>query len=60
MADDPVRGDGPAEPRRPAERQRRTAALALPTGKAAEAARSPAQTPREQRGGTGFPDLPPP
>jgi hypothetical protein len=57
MADDPVR----KRTRRAAERnerQRRTA-LATPTRKAAEVPRSPAQTPREDRG-PGFPDLPPP
>jgi hypothetical protein len=56
MADDPVRKRTRRAAKR-IERQRRKA-LATRTRKAAEAARPPAQTPREQRG-PGFPDLPP-
>jgi hypothetical protein len=57
MADDPVRRRTRRAAKR-IERQRRRA-LAAPTRRTTEAARPPAQTPREQRG-PGFPDLPPP
>jgi hypothetical protein len=57
MADDPVRKRNRRAAKR-VERQRRKA-LATRTRKAPELLRSPAQTPREQRG-PGFPDLPPP
>jgi hypothetical protein len=57
MAEDPVRKRTRRAAKR-IERQRRKA-LAARTRKAAEVPRSPAQTPREQRG-PGFPDLPPP
>jgi hypothetical protein len=57
MADDPVRKRNRRAAKR-VERQRRKA-LATRTRKAPELPRSPAQTPREQRG-PGFPDLPPP
>ena len=57
MADDPVRKRRRRAAKR-IERQRRKA-LATPSRRAAEVPRSPAQTPREQRG-PGFPDLPSP
>jgi hypothetical protein len=57
MADDPVRKRRRRAAKR-IERQHRKA-LATPSRRAAEVPRSPAQTPREQRG-PGFPDLPPP
>jgi hypothetical protein len=57
MADDPVRKRRRRAAKR-IERQRRKA-LTTPSRRAAEVPRSPAQTPREQRG-PGFPDLPPP
>jgi hypothetical protein len=57
MVDDPVRKRNRRAAKR-IERQRRKA-LATPTRRAAKVPRSPAQTPREQRG-PGFPDLPPP
>jgi hypothetical protein len=57
MADDPVRKRRRRAAKR-IERQRRKA-LATPSRRAADVQRSPAQTPRQQRG-PGFPDLPPP